>query len=75
MVNILDWLGGLISSFGGALGNVFTTFGSGIVDSIWDGLVEWLLKVALELWLLVLTLKLEHLILALQQTLDLVALT
>ena len=44
MVNILDWLGGLISSFGGALGNEFTTFGSGIVDSIWDGLVEWLLK-------------------------------
>lgn len=44
MVQILDWLGGLISSFGGALGNVFSTFGEGIVDSIWDGLVEWLLK-------------------------------
>lgn len=41
---ILDWLGGLISSFGGALGNVFSSFGSGLVDSIWDGLVAWLLK-------------------------------
>lgn len=41
---MLDWLGGLIGSFGGALGNVFSTFGEGIVDSIWDGLVEWMLK-------------------------------
>ena len=44
MFTILDWLGGLISSFGGALGNVFSSFGSGLVDSIWDGLVTWLLK-------------------------------
>lgn len=26
------------------MGNVFSTFGEGIVDSIWDGLVEWMLK-------------------------------
>lgn len=41
---MLDWLGGLIGSFGGALGKVFSTFGEGIVDSIWDGLVDWMLK-------------------------------
>ena len=46
---MLDWLGGLIGSFGGALGNVFSTFGEGIVDSIWDGLTKYSIAAAWKL--------------------------
>lgn len=40
---MIDWLGGLITSVGAAMGEVFQNLGEQIVNAIWDNLVKWLL--------------------------------
>ena len=40
---MFDWLGGLISSIGDALGGVFKNIGGEIVNAIWDNMVKWLM--------------------------------
>ena len=39
---MFDWLGGILSGLGDAIGIVFENATSGIVDSIWTALVQWL---------------------------------
>ena len=39
---MFDWLGGILSGLGDAIGIAFENATSGIVDSIWTALVQWL---------------------------------
>jgi hypothetical protein len=39
---LFDWLGGILSGLGDAIGIAFENATSGIVDSIWTALVQWL---------------------------------
>lgn len=39
---MFDWLGGILSGLGDAIGIAFENVTSGIVDSIWTALVQWL---------------------------------
>ena len=39
---MFDWLGGILSGLGDAIGIAFENATSDIVDSIWTALVQWL---------------------------------